>query len=224
MTTLSFWVGILITVAVTLVTIEGSEAFAWFAVKLIHRAARQMPSPELRERYDEEWLAELAAYDGLKIAKFIKALSIWWHGRQMENALADAPSYREYFLNFRIAVGLISTEMTEVLAEAGPKRPFTHVVFAVTAGAYATPALLMGGELRRTSEGHLVVDVPYHGLLLMIHRYPIRWMTIILHDIFLARNGTSLREIIICHRHTLRELRQVRVYENGTRPPLEATF
>jgi hypothetical protein len=216
MTTLSFWTGIFITVAVTLLTIEGSEAFAWCAVKLIHRAAQRMPSSELRERYDEEWLAELAAYDGLKIVKFLKAVSIWWHGRQLEQALEGAPvGYLRYAVSIKASMGLISSEFAYSLVESTPDKTFRQAAYATAVGAYMFPGLLMGAEFVQISDKKFGIYIPYRGLLLVIHKYPIRWTIVVFHDILLVRGGISLREVSSAHRSALRGLRHA-----WTEPPI----
>lgn len=206
MMTLGFWTGVFLTVVVTLLTIEGSEAFAWFAVKLIHRSAHRMPSHELQERYDEEWLAELAAYDGLKIAKFLKALSIWWHSRQVERASEGAPSYRDYFRGFRAGIRFMSPNMIKKLLEDTPEEDFAHAAFFVAAGAYLFPGLMMDGDLERISETGVMVGIPYRGLMQIIHKYPIRCIIVMLYDMLLARGRTPLREIVACHRRIWRQL------------------
>ena len=50
---------------------------AWVAPKIIHKAAARISNRELRERYEEEWLAELSSFDGLKLVKLLKAIGIW---------------------------------------------------------------------------------------------------------------------------------------------------
>ena len=62
---------------VAVVLAELADVGAWFAPKIVRSASKKMPTPELRERYREEWLAELSAFDGLKLIKLSKALSLW---------------------------------------------------------------------------------------------------------------------------------------------------
>jgi hypothetical protein len=50
--------------AVGLILTEVVDLGAWIAPKIVRSASSRMPTQELRERYYEEWLAELNAFDG----------------------------------------------------------------------------------------------------------------------------------------------------------------
>lgn len=59
-----------------LVAAELLDLSAWIAPRIVRLATRNFPTAELKIRYEEEWLSELAHYDGLKLAKLGKALAI----------------------------------------------------------------------------------------------------------------------------------------------------
>ncbi len=49
---------------------------AWVAPRMVRLAAKRLPTEELSQRYEEEWLAELHHYNGLKLIKLAKAASL----------------------------------------------------------------------------------------------------------------------------------------------------
>ncbi|GGS74284.1 hypothetical protein GCM10010156_36530 [Planobispora rosea] len=78
-----FWLGIFGGALLGGITAELLDVSAWLAPRIIHRAAVKLPQEELRSRYEDEWLAELASLDGLKLIKLIKSISIWLGSRRM---------------------------------------------------------------------------------------------------------------------------------------------
>ena len=61
------------------------EARGWLphlARAVVRRAARRLP-PAHRERYEDEWLAELAAYSDRRLTALVRACSLWIGARAM---------------------------------------------------------------------------------------------------------------------------------------------
>jgi hypothetical protein len=75
-------------------------------VRIVRNAARRLPGDATRERYAEEWAAELAAFDGLKLIKLGKALGIWWGAWKMRLTVAPTPviTVRSYWPAFMEAL------------------------------------------------------------------------------------------------------------------------
>lgn len=82
-----FWVGLFGGAALGGIVAELLDVSAWFAPRIIRRAAAKMPTTELRERYEEEWLAELSTVEGLKLVKLAVAIGIWVNGHKTASAL-----------------------------------------------------------------------------------------------------------------------------------------
>ncbi|MBG0819859.1 hypothetical protein HS048_03745 [Planomonospora sp. ID91781] len=72
-----FWIGIFGGALFGGITAELLDVSAWLAPRIIRKAAARFSDADLRSRYEEEWLAELATFDGLKLVKLFKAISIW---------------------------------------------------------------------------------------------------------------------------------------------------
>lgn len=73
---------------------------AWCSTRLIKHAARRMPTDELRERYEMEWLAELASLDGLRLIKLFKAISIWVNAERVRRLWSESKRVTEYLFTF----------------------------------------------------------------------------------------------------------------------------
>lgn len=70
------WIALLVAGAlVNLILAELLDWCPWVAVRLIRRAVRKLP-PEARDRYLDEWLAELEAVPGRRISAIIFAIRI----------------------------------------------------------------------------------------------------------------------------------------------------
>lgn len=68
------------------------EARAWLphiARWLVRSAARRVPGEE-RVRYEEEWLAELAAWSDRPLSAVLRAAHIRWHARAMRACLVTS--------------------------------------------------------------------------------------------------------------------------------------
>lgn len=85
------WIEVGLGVATSLMIAELLDLAAWVSPRIVRNAARRLPGDATRERYAEEWAAELAALDGLKLIKLGKALGIWWGAWQMRLTVAPTP-------------------------------------------------------------------------------------------------------------------------------------
>lgn len=90
----TFWLGLLAGALLGGVVAELLDVSAWIAPRVIRRAAARITNIELRKRYEEEWLAELCAYDGLKLTKLAKAVGIWFSSQQVAIQVLDTPYVR----------------------------------------------------------------------------------------------------------------------------------
>jgi hypothetical protein len=68
------------------------EGIPRLAVQLVRRAVRQLPA-EHRERYEEEWLAELQAVPGVMTFKLTMAVRITCRARSTGRAIRNTPSW-----------------------------------------------------------------------------------------------------------------------------------
>ncbi|WP_433536528.1 hypothetical protein ACQPZK_01290 [Micromonospora sp. CA-249363] len=95
----AFWAGIALGAIASLVVAELLDLSAWASPKVIRAAARRLPEGDV-SRYEEEWMAELQHFDGLKLVKLMKALSIWRGSFALERSLqTDALRLPTYLAN-----------------------------------------------------------------------------------------------------------------------------
>jgi hypothetical protein len=99
-----FWVGLIIGAMVSLATAEMADISAWMAPRVVHRAVKRLPAA-YRERYEEEWNAELSCYDGLKLIRLYKSIQIWLTARTLGRCLSDGQSlsFAQYLRNLKAA-------------------------------------------------------------------------------------------------------------------------
>lgn len=89
----AFWVGAVVSAFLGLLLAEAADAGAWISPRLIRWAAKRLPTADSRDRYCEEWLAELHALDGLKLIKLGKATSLWLNSWRIRNVLRSEIGY-----------------------------------------------------------------------------------------------------------------------------------
>jgi hypothetical protein len=112
-----FWAGIVLGFIASVVAAELVDFGSWCAPRIVDAAARRMTDPELVKRYQEEWKAELAAYDGLKLIKLGKALSILFFAARIQREMGgERLTLTDYLATM---ARLIRSEMSRVV-EAGP--------------------------------------------------------------------------------------------------------
>jgi hypothetical protein len=70
------------------------EGVPWFAAWLVRRAAQKLPATH-RERFEQEWLAELSAIPGVMVFKLRFALSVSVRARSMRRAIQSIPPWWE---------------------------------------------------------------------------------------------------------------------------------
>ncbi len=70
------------TALLAMILADVHESFAWIAGKIVRRAARRLPA-HLREVREEEWLAELQAFEGMRLVKLLWALQYLWAARKI---------------------------------------------------------------------------------------------------------------------------------------------
>ncbi len=77
-------------VIVPLLVDEFADWMPWTARQLVTRAARRLP-PSGRDRYEEEWLAEMATLPGGKLNQIRFGFAIFWGSFSLKKALNEAP-------------------------------------------------------------------------------------------------------------------------------------
>lgn len=83
--------GLVVVVAAVAKSLLSDEARAWLpyvSQRLIRSAARQLQDAE-RNRYEEEWLAELATWSDRPLSAVTRAAHIRWNAREMRASLGD---------------------------------------------------------------------------------------------------------------------------------------
>jgi hypothetical protein len=73
------------------------EGVPWFAAWLIRRAARKLPA-KYQQRFEEEWLAELAAVPGALVFKLRFAACVSLRARSTSRAMQNLPPWWEEVL------------------------------------------------------------------------------------------------------------------------------
>jgi hypothetical protein len=102
----AFWLAAAAAALVGLVLAEVVDLAAWLSPKIVRAAASRMPTSDLRERYGEEWLAELSAFDGLKLIKLGKAISLWlssWRVAGVLRSGTDVITTRTYLKSLSVS-------------------------------------------------------------------------------------------------------------------------
>jgi lipopolysaccharide/colanic/teichoic acid biosynthesis glycosyltransferase len=85
---------LLTAVFVPMLVNEFTDWLPWFAARLVGIAARTLP-PDVRQRYIDEWLAELDASPG-KLSKFVVAVRIFSNARETATVISGVrvPSFK----------------------------------------------------------------------------------------------------------------------------------
>lgn len=73
------------------------EGIPWLAAWLVRRAARKLPAKH-RQRFEEEWLAELAAVPGVMVFKLHFAAGVSFRARSTSRAMQNLPPWWEEIL------------------------------------------------------------------------------------------------------------------------------
>jgi hypothetical protein len=84
--------------AVNLILAEAFDWLPWFARRIVKRAARCLPTPTKRDRYEAEWLAELDALPSRRFATLIFALTVLASVPRLRVALSQKGSLRQRLL------------------------------------------------------------------------------------------------------------------------------
>jgi hypothetical protein len=116
----AFWAAAAAGAVASLVVGELVDVSAWIAPKIIRSASARMPTPDLQERYREEWLAELSAFDGLKLVKLVKAISLWVTNRSV--LCGTSQRHSRYVRTIPNAGGRASRDARRARAAAGLSR------------------------------------------------------------------------------------------------------
>jgi lipopolysaccharide/colanic/teichoic acid biosynthesis glycosyltransferase len=85
-----------LTLAVALLNLLLAELFDWFhwiGERVLARAARRLPQRD-RERWENEWLAELDALPGKHLSHLLWATGIWLRAPSLSRALEQRPPLR----------------------------------------------------------------------------------------------------------------------------------
>jgi lipopolysaccharide/colanic/teichoic acid biosynthesis glycosyltransferase len=90
---MSMLIFLLATVVIPMLVSEVTDWFPWLATKMVKVAARGLP-PYLRDRYAEEWEAEVRAVPGGGLSKVAVALRIWLGAPRTGATLRGLPSAR----------------------------------------------------------------------------------------------------------------------------------
>lgn len=112
------------------------EGVPWFAAWLVRRAARKLPA-EQRERFEEEWLAELTAIPGVVVFKLSFAVAVSLRARSTSRAMRGLPPWWEQVLRWLAQ------------AMAGAWRSYAEVSREGTRALFGNPHEAPSTRLRR---------------------------------------------------------------------------
>jgi hypothetical protein len=93
----SFLIGFMVLVIVPMLVSELTDWLPWMARHIVRTAARALP-PNLRDRYAEEWDAELCAIPGGNLSQLAVALRICLGAHKTGAALRGLPSARPLYI------------------------------------------------------------------------------------------------------------------------------
>nr|BFE75517.1 hypothetical protein GCM10020092_088180 [Actinoplanes digitatis] len=151
------------------VAAEFLDISAWLAPRIVRRAARNFSSPELSARYEEEWLSELAHYDGLKMIKLVKSIAL------LAGSYRTAAIYRgEYFIGIGIYTSrlraLVPMLIRYVWRGEGPLSATIILEFAFTRLIDENPELTVSRLMDGSGVGHIHVSTDYSWAVAALHR------------------------------------------------------
>ncbi|MEU6038327.1 hypothetical protein ABZ801_23235 [Actinomadura sp. NPDC047616] len=195
----AFWLGILLGAVASLIVAELADVSAWIAPKIVRRAGKSV-SVEFRDRYVEEWAAELQAYDGLKLIKLSKAIHIWMNRRKLRMVL-EGSSQRlpEYLRTIWIARKMVAPfDFLRAYAKGvGDPLPelLCSVYFHHTFLPFSGLIDLQGGP-HLFRDNSIRIKPPVRGYILWIHDYPVRWCYQVRLFVLLCRCEPSIRGIL----------------------------
>jgi hypothetical protein len=228
-----FWCGIVIGALVSVLTDELLDLSAWVSPKMVRLAARRLPADK-RDRYEEEWLAELASLEGLKLIKLIKALSIF----RGTFALGRALDVNAVFLTrYILRLAKVRTLMTAVVRSRerqifikglylgiSPNYAIRLIAFAAMHGPTAyvhsmSKAMLVTEHTYQEPYGrprvtlHISTEATVKKPALVASKV-VDWMCQCLAAVFWLRRGLSPRQVLSQIRDDRENFRIVLVAEN----------
>jgi Bacterial sugar transferase len=103
---LAFFCGVFVAVVHGLLTDEARGWLPHLARAVVRAAARRLP-PAHRQRYEEEWLAELVAYSDRRLTALIRACSLWVSARAMRAELGGEVAPARVSMLDRVVAGLM---------------------------------------------------------------------------------------------------------------------
>lgn len=231
MSTVVFWLAAAPAALIGILLTEVVDLGAWIAPRIVRAASARMPTLELRARYLEEWLAELSAFDGLKLIKLGKAISLWtssWSVAKIFRSELGTVGVRVYacrVLSSCIWATKVIWEGKSLAKHDHPDVAFIPFVNRFILGPICGDVNLEVGEAVSRPEGGFIIQVNMTVEAEVTD--PVAWMdkftspiAIAFYDLHLLRRHVSFREVLRNHRRQLSQLKESRRYRTDTsRPP-----
>ncbi|MBV1852038.1 hypothetical protein [Catellatospora tritici] len=163
-------VGFIVGAIVSALIAEAVDLGAWAAPKIVKAAARRMHNAEARDRYCEEWNAELASLDGLKLTKLLKALDIWRGSFAVARSMRPANYVRlsSYLMAlWNVMPGLVKLALSKNLQKmldqkSMPAESILRVKFGLML-VTANPTIQPVHEVLSVEGTDIKVSIAYHA-------------------------------------------------------------
>jgi hypothetical protein len=92
------WLGpVFVAVILPLLLSEFTDWCPWFAKRLVRRAVRRLPE-DARARWEEEWLGDLASFEGRRLSILVRGLWIYFRAPSWGRMLQGLPPFSRVFL------------------------------------------------------------------------------------------------------------------------------
>ncbi|MBO0802261.1 MAG: hypothetical protein J2P25_04190 [Nocardiopsaceae bacterium] len=213
MNTAEFWASAAAAAAVAVILGEIIDVAAWLAPRIVRHAAAQMPTPELQDRYLEEWLSEIAQLDGLKLVKLTKSITLWANSWRISNAW-QGQAGNGLLPGLSHLVKGIRDASRMAWNGSGYEEESTSHIFE-----RASLCMLLIGNPTNISMGLIIRDSgDGDGTLCIRPRYGTvnrhatwlapfgRILAVLFYDIYLLRRGTAFKQIMHSHAETYRSI------------------
>lgn len=220
MNSTAFWIGALAAAVIGLILTEITDLGAWIAPKIVQSAATRMPTSELNDRYREEWLAELSAFDGLKLIKLGKAVSLWLGSWRVARVLRSQPDTigLHIYLKKLLSAYIWAAKCTWKGLDLSTLPDVTLIIFAgnLMFGPMGGQINVIIGKAVASPGGGSTIDVTISckaettKSVERLTKLSI-FTTVVFYDLYLLRKRTSLKKIVRCHWKAWRHLRGLQV-------------
>lgn len=222
MSAAAFWLAAGAAAVIGLLLNEAVDLGAWIAPKIVQSASSRMPTRELRERYREEWLAELNAFDGLKLIKLGKAISLWagsWRVARVLRSQPDTIGLRTYLRRLLLAYIWVAKSTWKGLdfSPSGlPEIALIVFISQLSLGPIGGRTGIVIGKAVTSPDGGYTIGVSVScqtDTTKSVERLTklSSFTPIVFYDLYLLRKRTSLKKLIRYHLRAWRDLRGLRI-------------